>query len=376
MEIRWREAGFNRGRTFDLKRDAIAWDREVGRRRQLGPLATRQLTARHGPTLGQWIEKRWSPEHATTLAMSTRERYANVYEVHIAPTLETVPLSEITVSRVREWQAELLKAGVSAGSIHKARTLLSSVLRHAAESEAIPVNPMSLVRPPAAEQRDAVTPLAPTTVEMIRAAMLRAAVGSPQTRSRDAMTVSVLAYSGLRPGELGAMRWSYIGENTINVQRAGNPDGTTKTIKTRQRRSVRLLAPLAQDLREYRLAAGRPPERALLLPGDGDVSWTKARWDFWTAGHWGPACRAVGLDPPPRPYDLRRSFASLLLAEGKQPMYVARQLGHSVDRTAENLRPLLDEFEDRERIDAEAEIRKARSRTVPEGAAADRCSPQ
>lgn len=41
-------------------------------------------------------------------------------------------------------------------------------------------------------------------------------------------------------------------------------------------------------------------------------------------------CRAAGLDPVPIPYALRHSFAPLLLAEGKQPTYVSRQLGHSI----------------------------------------------
>ena len=94
-EVRWRENGANRSRTFTLKRDADAWDREVARRKQLGPLAVRQLTARGGPTMGQWITERWAPEHAVTLDPSTRERYAEVYGVHIAPWLDDVPLGHI-----------------------------------------------------------------------------------------------------------------------------------------------------------------------------------------------------------------------------------------------------------------------------------------
>ncbi len=73
---------------------------------------------------------------------------------------------------LRAWQVELLEAGAGVGTVDKARTLLSSILRHAAEAEAIPANPLSLVRAPAAEQRDAVVPLAPATVERIREAML------------------------------------------------------------------------------------------------------------------------------------------------------------------------------------------------------------
>jgi len=380
--IRWREGGSNPSRTFDRRADAQAFENELRRRRQLGALATQQLTERHGLTLGQWIEQRWAPEHASTLAQSTRERYSNVYEVHIAPTLDAVPLSEITVGRLRAWQAERTAAGVQPGTIHKARTLLSSVLRHAAESEAIPPNPMGLVRPPASEQRDAVVPLAPVTVERIRAALLDPprrqvaanprrggytlpAPGDPQTRQRDALIVSVLAYSGLRPGELRALRWEDVGEVTINVQRAANPDGTVKPLKAGGRRSVRLLAPLAQDLREYRLAAGRPSSGLVL-----GEPWTKTAWQCWRVDRWAPACREAGLDPVPRPYDLRHSFASLLLAEGHPPMYVASQLGHSVTMLLSVYGHLFAEYAgDRERIDAEAEIRAARSPDVPRKAA-------
>ena len=170
--VRWREAGRQHERKFELKRDADAFDREIKRRQQLGPLGVQHLTARDGLTLDQWIEQRWAPEHAATLAQSTRERYANVYKCHVWPALGDTPLAQLTVARVREWQAALIKADVSPGTVHKSRTFLSSVLRHAAESEAIPGNPLSLVRPPKANHRDAVQPLSPLTVEAIRSMLL------------------------------------------------------------------------------------------------------------------------------------------------------------------------------------------------------------
>lgn len=114
-EVRWREHGHNRSRTFSLRKDGDAWDREVSRRRQLGSLALQQLTTRGGPTLGEWISERWAPEHGVTLEQSTRERYANAYAVHIGPWLEEVPLNEITVAVLRGWQAALIKDGVSRG---------------------------------------------------------------------------------------------------------------------------------------------------------------------------------------------------------------------------------------------------------------------
>jgi integrase len=119
----------------------------------------------------------------------------------------------------------------------------------------------------------------------------------------------------MRTGELRAQRLADTRENTILIERAANPDGSIKATKNEQRRAVRLLSPLAQDLREYRLAIGRPPDTTLLLVDDDSKPWTKSAWQIWRSDRSAPACRAVGLDPIPRRYDLRHSFASLLLAE-------------------------------------------------------------
>jgi len=380
---RWREHGRQHSRKFTLKGDAEAWEREIKRRAQLGPLAVAQLTARGGLTLDEWIEQRWAPEHAAGLEHSTRERYASVYKCHIWQPLGEVPLAELTVSRLREWQAALVKGNVSPGTVRKARTFLSSVLRHAAESEAIPGNPLSIVRAPRSQQRDAVEPLSPAAVEAIRAVLLSPPPrdvsaahpgqrarrhyelpppGSPQTWRRDALIVSLLAYAGLRPGELRALKLGVVQPGTILVQLAANPDGSVKPTKTGQKRSVRLLGPLAQEIREYRLASGRPPNSALLLTGDDGRPWDKTDWQMWRADRWGPACRAAGRDPVPRPYDLRHSFASLLLAEGRQPLYVARQLGHSFPVLLSTYAHLIEEYAaSPHAIDAEAELTKARA---------------
>lgn len=82
----------------------------------------------------------------------------------------------------------------------------------------------------------------------------------------------------------------------------------------------------------------------------------------------------------PLPYDMRHSFASLLLAEGRTVHYVAAQLGHSPTLTLTVYGHLFSEFEGAARIDAEAEIQAAReapgvlevhnSDALPEGVSA------
>ena len=378
--VRWRENGSQRSKKFALKGDADAWDLELKRRQQLGPLAVQRLTSR-GPTLGEWITERWAPEHGSTLEPGTRERYASAYKVHIAATFHEVPLGEITVSAIRAWQAERIKAGVNPGTVRKARAFLSSVLRHAAESEAMTNNPIYLVRPPKLAYRDGVRPIPPATVELIRAAILNpppreiaasgpgqrarrgyavAAPGTDQTRRRDALIVSFMAYAGLRPGEIRGLRFDDIGENTIRVERAANEHGVLKSTKTEKPRSVKLLSALAQDVREYYLVAGRPVPHTHILRTDDGGLWDKSHWNMWLQDRWRPACRTIGLEPVPRPYDLRHSFASLLLAEGRQPQWVARQLGHSAAVLHSTYAHLIDELEEATDVNAEAEIAAAR----------------
>jgi integrase len=202
--------------------------------------------------------------------------------------------------------------------------------------------------------RDEVRPLAPATVEAMRAAV----------PLRDATLISVLAYAGLRPQEARGSRWGHIGERTIVVNAP----------KTRTRRNVRLLVPLAADLREWRLASGRPDEDAYVFPGHDGEPWTAEGFNKWRAGRarlpkgprWGfaKALEGAGIDRA-RPYDLRHSFASLLLHEGRSVIYVARQLGHGAALTMRVYGHVIEELEDAPRLAAEDAIAAARGKSVP-----------
>jgi hypothetical protein len=65
-------------------------------------------------------------------------------------------------------------------------------------------------------------------------------------------------------------------------------------------------------------------------------------------------------DRPGRPYDVRHSFASLLLHEGRDVIYVARQLGHGAELTLRTYGHVIEELEDSPQLPAEEAIRRAR----------------
>jgi integrase len=333
--VRWREGSRQPSRDFDRKRDADAFDGEVRRRKQLGTLA--QLDA-GAVTLNEYVTGTWARAHAASLAPKTRRTYAWAYDKHLAARVGSLPLREITPDTVARLQADLLKAGAGHEGTRKAVTLLGGILQRAAESQLIAYNPARLVRRASAPMTDEVRPLAPSSVEALRAVLT----------PRYATVVSLLAYAGLRPQELRALRWGHVKDRTLVV---GAP-------KTHSRRTVRLLAPLRTDLAEWRLAQGRPGDHEPVIPGEHG-EWTAEGFNKWRGRVFGPALARAGLEPA-RPYDLRHSFASLLLHEGRSVIYVARQLGHGAEQTMRTYGHMIDELEDAPRLPAEEAIRQAR----------------
>ncbi len=139
---------------------------------------------------------------------------------------------------------------------------------------------------------------------------------------RDRALVAVLAYAGLRQQEAIPLQWGDVG-HTIAVSRTLTAGQLRERTETGKGRSVEIVAPLAEDLFEYRPADATPD--SLLFPATrgGLISMRN-----WRERIFHPACEAAGV--PARPYDLRHSFVSALVHEGRSSANVALAPGHSI----------------------------------------------
>jgi hypothetical protein len=73
-----------------------------------------------------------------------------------------------------------------------------------------------------------------------------------------------------------------------------------------------------------------------------------------------PAAAAAGVGAP-RPYDLRHSFASLLIHEGRHSVVdIAAQLGHDATMTLSTYAHVVAELRDAPKVGADEQIRSAR----------------
>lgn len=351
--VRWREAGRGspeRVRSFDRREDAVRFETDVRRRKQLGELIDSDAGSE---TLDEWARDWFESYAQPKLAGHTLAYYARAWDIHVLPRLGEYQLRRITPATIVELADDLRRNGVGDPTIRKVLSLLQGILSHAVIVGRIKTNPVTVVRKPAQGRRRAVKPLAPTSVERLRRAFPDA---------RDATLVSVLAYAGLRPGEALALTWEHIGKRTILVERS-LALGELKETKTRANRSVRLLAPLRSDLNTLRIGLGRPDTAALVFPRTDGKPWRDTDWRNWRNRVFQPAARRAGLGQV-RPYDLRHSFVSLLIAERRTIIDVARQAGHSPTMTLDTYGHIFDELEATEPVTAEELIRKARATRV------------
>jgi hypothetical protein len=121
------------------------------------------------------------------------------------------------------------------------------------------------------------------------------------------------------------------------------------------------VAPLRADLAEWRLRQGRPGAEALVFPTNLGRPFRETDWRNWRRRIYKPAAKAEGIDCA-RPYDLRHSFASLRIHEGKLSIVeLAEQMGHTPTQCLSTYAHVLAELRGAEKVSAEEQIRRARA---------------
>lgn len=372
------------GREFDRLEDARAWHAQVVRARRLGPGTLAQALGTT-PTLGEYIEQTWIPQHVERLAPRSQITYRRSLK-HLSP-LSDIPLGDLNAATVREWLVELHDHDYGPTSILASFKRLRQILKHALQADVIGRNPTDAVQAPRVAAPAPVVPLDPETIERIRAEM----------GHRDRTLVAVLGYAGLRPAEALALTWGNVHDQVLDVRHDTDGIGGIRDTKTGKHREVDLLAPLRDDLAEWREASGGPADRRLVFPSEHTGGpFTMHHQSAWRKEHWtvavlaaaarraretgdepeaslaaGPetpegreAARDIGVDLDgrlPHPYALRHSFVSMLVGAGHPVTEVALQAGHRVSETQDRYAHVIRKWKGRKHVDPAERIASARA---------------
>lgn len=287
---------------------------------QIAPTAAVSSRATLAEVAEEWLEE----QRLRTRVGEMSPRTFDIYEVglrrHVVPALGGRQVRSITPDQLVAWIRSMRAAGYAPHSVHNYWGALHLVLGHAVRRGVIGASPAdrltSAERPsPGAGRRRFLT-----RSEMQR--LLTAA--SPRYRT----PIACALFSGLRLSELLGLTWRDVDTDrtVITVSYQLSREGTRVPLKTpAARRDVILMAQLARELSRLRAAS---PFRA-----DDDLVFCAASGQ--TIGHRNIAARGLskaadgaGLKGVTF-HALRHTFASVLIAQGRDPVFVSRQLGHT-----------------------------------------------
>jgi integrase len=257
---------------------------------------------------------------------------------------------DVKTSAIRAWVAKMVTDGVGVPGIENAFGLLRQVLGAAVEDRRIPRNPCEGVRLPKRKHADRGY-LSHTQV---------AALATAVDRQPD--VVRFLAYTGLRWGEMAALRVQDFDllRRRVNVSRSVTESGglVWSTPKTHERRSVPFPAALADELAALMVGKGRDD---LVFT---DIRGGVLRNSNWRARVFEPAVskcqKADDTFPSITPHDLRHTAVSLAVSAGANVKAVQRMLGHAkASMTLDVYADLFDEDLDAVAANLDAAIRSA-----------------
>jgi integrase len=230
---------------------------------------------------------------------STVADYRGVLEHALKPEFGTLPLEAVTTERIDAYRARLVKeCRLSARTINKQLVILHGVLRRAMRVYGLRSNPAALVdRQPLRRSGD-FDVLSPAEVE----ALARAAESD-----QDAAIFKVAAFTGLRLGELRALRWQDVdfAKRLVHVRRSFT-HGAEGDPKSGRVRSVPMIDQTAKALEGLSRRERFTDADDLVFVDDigGHVDDWRLRRRFHAA------LERAGL-PKLRLHDLRHTFGTL-----------------------------------------------------------------
>lgn len=244
---------------------------------------------------------------------STDACYRSIVNHHLVPTFGSMPLSEISESMIRKFQSRLAREGLSESRVNGVFTLLRSILKESVRKGDLARDPSEAVRR-LQEPKTRIDPLSDDD--------LREALSAVDQHYRPFYVVQ--AFTGARPNELQALRWSDIdwAQETISISkgRVRGKEGLPKT------KSGERVIPMTPPVRE---ALAELKGRTLVSLNDYVFTNKKGKpIDKHLDRIWARALKKAGIRHRAS-YQLRHTFVTQCIMKGLPLPYIAKVIGHT-----------------------------------------------
>jgi integrase len=288
------------GEGFYTRRTARAWLDQVLAEARRGELPG---MVRTGATFADAVAEymRWL-EQDRARKPTTLRGYESIMRAHLLPAFGERRLEDLTADEVEAWSAQLAARGLASSTRLRILTCLFGVMKRAKRVWKLPRNPIADVEKPV--QSHAAIELEVFSPEEVHA-LVRAAESE-----QDAAVFLTAAFTGLRRGELVALRWRSVDftRRTIRVV-ASYSERSLSTPKSGRARSVPMAPLVAEALARLASRGHDDQEGDLVFPAtfgeylDGSALYRRYKL----------ALRRAGLRPL-RFHDLRHTFGTQVIS--------------------------------------------------------------
>ncbi len=282
-------------------------------------------------TVGEYL-KRWINDSVRgDVGHRTYHSYLYHVENHISPALGRTKLKNLSPMQIQALYRSKLDGGYAPSTVRYTHAVLRRALKQALRWGLVPRNAAEAVDPPKV-RREEVMALSPDQIRTL----LRAASGE-----RFEALYVLAVYSGLRQGELLALRWSDVdlasGKLRVSrqLQRTRDRRGLvfTQLKNGKMRRTIRVGGAAVEALRAHRARQAEEKLKAGPHYRDEDLIFATYAGTPLNASNVAyrslkPLLERAGL-PPVRFHDLRHACATLLLSAAVPPKVVQERLGHA-----------------------------------------------
>lgn len=291
----------------------------------------KQGTLATGPqqTMRQYLEHWLEEVHKPTVKITSYVKYRKLLNKHILPGLGHIQVQKLSPQQVQAFYANKLKEGLSASMIAAIHGLLHNAMKNAVRWNLVSRNVCDVVSLPRSKRRDVQT----LTKEQAQH-LLEVARGH---RLEGLITVALT--TGMRHGELAALRWSDINfdDGSLYIQRTvsymakyGFVESEPKSPKSRRKIVLPLF--VVDALKQHRVTQEEVKTKLAEVWHNQQLVFCNAYGGFLNPDlllkSFYKLLADAGL-PRMRLHDLRHSAATILLAMGAHPKVVQEILGHS-----------------------------------------------
>lgn len=193
---------------------------------------------------------------------NTEVDYRSVLRRHLLPAFGELRVESVSASRIEAWRNALVRErGLSRRNVNKIHATLHGVLEYAREHHELRENPAARVRK-LRESYDA------AHFEFFSPEEI-AALAAHAANRQDAAIYTTAAFTGLRRGELIALRWGEVdfANRSIRVLEGYTRKRQGRT-KSRRSRTVPMVDEVAAVLAAVRDASDRAGAKSLVFPGE------------------------------------------------------------------------------------------------------------